>query len=140
MKRIFALFLAAVLLPVAALADLPDISSLTLDELTALNQRVQLSMFEKGSLIDGVKVSSGIYTVGVDIPAGVYRIEYRPMLDTSFCSFMAYNESDENFLSFITTLGFDSSTEISKIDFANGTHVEISGGDVYFYTYTGLFH
>ena len=137
MKRILTVILALVLLCPSALADV-DLSSMSADELLALNKQISLDLFEKQALVDGVKVPAGQYTVGDDIPAGTYRIEYRGSLNTSFVSFMASNE--ETWLSFSTILGFDSSSEIGKLELPEKTHIEITGGDVYFYTYTGLFH
>ena len=141
MKKLIAfIMIIAMLLPAAVSAeDLFEkkLGDLTFDELMLINKNIQIRLFKKEAAVDGVKVPAGEYIVGEDIPAGTYRIEYRPMTDYSFCMFTAYNE--ETWLSFYTQLGFDSSTEIGKLELPRDTHISITGGDLYFYTYTGLF-
>lgn len=138
MKKLLVLTLALALLLSSASAEDDPIAGLSLDQLLAVNSAIQLKIFSQEAAVDGVRVPAGTYVVGVDLPAGVYRVEYRPLTETSFCSFTAVNEKDV--WSFFTILGFDSSSEIGKIDLTDGTEITISGGEVYFYTYTGLFH
>ena len=113
---------------------------MTYEELQTVNSSIQLKLFEKQSLADGVKVPSGEYIVGKDIPSGTYRIEYQPLTEYDFVSFLAVNENDETWLSFHTIIGFSGTSEIGKLELPDETKVSISGGDVYFFTYTGLFH
>lgn len=139
MKKLIALLLALVLLvPAVSLADFLDVFGLSPEELQLANEMIQLRLFTEESAVNGVRVPSGTYTVGVDIPAGTYRIEYKQMYDTDFCSFLATNEKE--LFGFTTILGFSGSSEIGKIELTDETKIEITGGDVYFYTYTGLFH
>lgn len=146
MKRLFVLILALVLCCSSALADHGTVQE-WLDILGQLedvryiedaNEAVQRVLFEHYAAFDGVKVPSGEYTVGVDIPAGVYRVEFHGTYEADFASFLAINDST-NF-GYTTILGFTGASEIGKIDLTDGTVVTISSGDVYFYTYTGLFH
>ena len=144
-KLIAIILVLALLLPSASLAKSSmekkwhlRFNQYDTEELVEANKALQATLFERGAAADGVLVPAGMYVVGEDIPAGTYRIEYRPLTDVSFCTFTAVNE--ETWLSFITTLGFDSSNEIGKIELPEGTNITLSGGDVYFYTYTGLFH
>ena len=136
MKKLLVLILSMVLLYSSASADV-DLSSMSTEELLALSKRISLALFEKNALVDGVKVPAGHYIVGEDIPAGVYRIEYHGRED-SFASFLASNE--ETWLGFTSLLGFSGASEIGKLELPEGTIVEVSAGDVYFYSYTGLFH
>jgi len=70
MKKLFALLLALVLiLPAAALADLPDLSGLTYDELVQLRQKINLAIWNSEEWQE-VTVPPGIWKIGEDIPAG----------------------------------------------------------------------
>lgn len=135
-KLITLLLIAALFLPAAALADLPDISNLSSEELIELNRQIQLKLFSE-KLLDGITVPSGVYTVGTDIPEGTYRIVYHMPYDTAFCSFHL-QEAEGGIYS--TLLGFGSSTEIGKIYLRNNAYVSIDGGDVVFFPYAGLFN
>lgn len=141
MKRLITVILIMVLiLPAAAGSEdlfTTKLGDLTFDQLMILNKNIQIRLFQKGA-VSGVIVPAGVYKVGEDIPEGTYRIEYTPLTPTSFCSFMAVNE--EPFLSFFTLLGFDSSTEVGKLELPAGTEITLTGGSVTFSTYTGLFH
>lgn len=75
MKKLLTIILIlALLLPAAALADLPDISGLTKEELLQLDWQIQEQLFEY-QLDDGVLVPAGVYVVGADIPAGEYKAD-----------------------------------------------------------------
>lgn len=142
MKKIITIILVCMLfIPVLANGEellQKKLGDLTFEELSIINYNIQLRMFEKGSLIDGVKVPAGLYVVGTDIPSGTYRIEYRPSDEYDFCSFLATNEAE--MFGYQTMLGFGGASEIGKIELTDGTNIQITRGDVYFYTYTGLFH
>ena len=75
MKKLLALLLIlAITMPAAAMADLPDISNLTDDELLQLDWQIQAVLYEH-QLDDGVLVPAGVYIVGADIPAGEYKAD-----------------------------------------------------------------
>ena len=146
MKKLFVLILALALLCSSALADHGTVQQWydtlkDLDDVRYLedaNEAIQLLLFERyASSSEGVKVPAGKYLVGTDIPVGTYRIEYHGP-EMSFASFLAQNE--KTFFGFTTTLGITGGSEIGKIELTEGTNVEISDNDLYFYTYTGLFH
>ena len=144
-KLISILLIIAFLIPSVTLADRSEqikwrkrFSSLNDDGLNDVIIALQEVLFMHYISADGVKIPSGQYTVGTDIPPGTYRIEYKPLTETSFCNFLAVNEKTG--FGYTTILGFDSSNEIGKIELTEGTEITLTGGDVYFYTYTGLFH
>ena len=137
MKKLITLLLILAMLPVIALADLPNISGLTDEELIELQRQIQLKLFSE-KLIDGVKVSPGVYMVGKDIPEGEYRIEYRTEDKYSLATFSAYRE--EPFFSFVSILGYTRPTEIGKIELTDGVTVKIESDSLYFYGYSGLFN
>lgn len=68
----FALVFACFVFP--ALASSFDFSTYTNDELIELETALQAEKINRG-LAKAATVYSGIYTVGVDIPAGTYRVE-----------------------------------------------------------------
>jgi hypothetical protein len=135
-KLITLLLIAALLLPAAALADLPDISGLTEAELIELNRKIQLRLFSE-KLVEGVEVPPGVYMVGEDIPEGKYRVEYRTENKYSLATFDAYRE--EPFFSFQSILGYTNPYEIGKIELSNGIKIRIENASLFFYGYSGLF-
>ena len=73
MKRLFSLLLILALVPVVSLADLPDISELSFDELVELKQQINLALWSSDTWQE-VKVPVGTYKIGEDIPAGKWTI------------------------------------------------------------------
>ena len=73
MKKICALVLALLLIQSAALAA--DLSGMSFDELLALRDQVQRELISRPEWKE-VTVPPGEYTIGIDIPAGVYSISY----------------------------------------------------------------
>ena len=74
MKKLFIFTLIlALILPVAASADLPDLSGLTYDELVELRDRINLAMWNSQEWQE-VTVPAGVWEVGVDIPEGHWTI------------------------------------------------------------------
>lgn len=119
-------------------ADLESsLESLDLDQLYAVNDHIQKLIFQKKSdSVSGAIVPPGEYSVGVDIPAGIYRIEAQNPSMSTVCSFLATNE--ETVFGFATVLTL-SDPVIGKLELTDGTNVSVSGGTVIFSTYTGLF-
>ncbi len=80
MKRIIGvlLILSIIVFPLISIADLevPDYSSLSLDELLQINQALQSVIFEKAAQYEGIRIFPGYYEVGIDIPAGKYRVVF----------------------------------------------------------------
>lgn len=72
-KLITLLLIAALLLPALALADLPDISGLSYDELVQLKDQINLAMWNSEKWQE-VTVPAGVWKVGEDIPAGHWAI------------------------------------------------------------------
>ena len=72
MKKLIALLLA-LLLPAAALADMPDITGLSYDELVQLKDQINIAMWNSQEWQE-VNVPEGVWLVGEDIPAGHWTI------------------------------------------------------------------
>ena len=134
MKKLFAMILVLAMLPVFALADLPDISGLSESELLELSQQIQMRLFSE-KLINGVRVPIGTYVIGEDIPAGTYRI-----LSGDDISSIALYEDDSDRISELFTFGtYYNSAEIGKIVLQEGVRIKIDYSSVMFFQYTGLF-
>jgi len=82
MKRFFCLFACVVFLPFAALADLPDLSGLSFDELVQLKDQINLAIWNSEDWQE-VTIPVGMYKIGEDIPAGRWTITPYP---DSYCS------------------------------------------------------
>ena len=73
MKRLICLFFALIVCPVFSLADLPDISGLSFDELVQLQDQINLAMWNSQEWQE-VTVPPGTWKIGEDIPAGHWSI------------------------------------------------------------------
>ena len=134
MKKLITLLLIAVLLlPAAALADLPDISGLTHNELIELNHRIQMRLFSE-KLMNGVNIPVGRYTVGEDIPAGSYRVA----ISAENGLIVIYSPDEKTVCSYALGLVYDV-YEIGKITLEEGQIFDLSYGSVTLYPYSGLF-
>ena len=93
MKRALALLLALLLLTPAALAEDLDLSSMTFEELCALKQRINDEIVTRPEW-RGVAVPKGFYTIGQDIPAGVYSVSLQDNRDTCFVGVWGHAVND----------------------------------------------
>ena len=137
MKKLITIILILAMLPVIALADLPDISGLSTDELIELSHQLQLRLFSD-QLVNGVKVPPGSYVIGEDIPAGTYRVDFPVVSDLLMGLFMAYTEDYSDYVTYY--IGENNTTAIGKVELKEGMTLEISDTTAIFYAYTGLFN
>ena len=77
MKKLVAFILALIVVPVAVLADIPDISDLTYDELVQLKDKINLAMWNSKEWQE-ITVPAGVWVIGKDIPAGHWTIKPLP--------------------------------------------------------------
>ena len=138
MKRFLCLLLAFVLFSVVSLADLPDISFLTHDELIELNHQISLRLFGE-KLVNGVDVPAGVYIVGEDIPVGVYRIELSDHSSTSVLA-VINNKAENKYIASHAFGDIWSAFEVGRIELYEGNVIEITYSPLRFYAYTGLFN
>ena len=135
MKKLFCFVLVLCLLPLFALADVPDISDLNDEELLLLLQNVQRRLFDD-HLVEGVSVPPGTYIIGEDIPAGVYRIEITG--GTGYYD-LRVSPGGNKIHTGLTGKGYDV-TEIGKIEMSEGNELFIGNSTFVFFPYTGIFH
>ena len=138
MKKILAIILAvALILPAAVFADIPDISSLTNDELLTLNHEIQLRLFSE-KLVNGIQIPAGKYIVGEDIPEGIYRVETADKVLSPMITI--YNEGKAKIVGSYLLGDIYGSYEVGKLDLGKDYIIEVDFSPVVFYPYTGLFN
>lgn len=136
MKKLITMFLIlALAMPALALADLPDISGLSREDLIELNYRIQMLLFSQ-QLVEGVNVPPGQYIIGEDIPAGTYRIEITG--GTGFYD-VYEKEGGRTILTGLTGKSYDV-LEIGKITLEDGNVLALYNSTFVFFPYTGLFN
>lgn len=138
MKKLITFFLILTLVvPAAALADLPDISGLSQDELIELSHQIQLRLFNE-KLVNGVVVPVGTYIIGEDIPEGSYRLELETPLNNSMITINSKNKGKVIGSHLLGEIyGF---FEVGKITLEKDQVIEITFGPLKIYPYTGLFN
>ena len=134
-KLITVILILALLLPAAALADLPDISGLSSDELLELNHQIQMLLFSE-KLVQGITVEQGKYIIGEDIPAGTYRIEI-----TGIGGFYdLYDKPDGKKIAAGLTGSTYHVDGIGKLILEEGNYLCFTNSTFIFYPYTGVFY
>ena len=90
-----------------------------------------------GASEEGLTISPGKYLVGIEIPAGTYKVICEG--NYSITSFDVYDSSTATRPSYSTILtAFLGNTEIGKIELSSGNIVEIKDGSVVFYKYQDI--
>ena len=148
MKKLIAfLMIIALLLPAAVMADLPDISSLSYDELVSLRDQLNIAIWNSADWQE-VEVPEGIWTVGKDIPAGHWTVKVAGSFDILNVSY--YNILDDVgksvgrgsylFMETLATSQYSDNghtyLESTDIDMKDGWYFECSGS-VIFTPYSG---
>ena len=149
MRKLIIVFIAFCILPTIALADIPDISHLTFDELVELKEQINLAIWNCQEWQE-VLVPEGIYQIGKDIPEGHWSIRTAAQSHTIFnVSYFDKVDAvgkgvDRNAYLFIQELaspGFSAfgevNAEVADIDMKAGWYFKC-GGAVYFTPYTGI--
>ena len=89
------------------------------------------------STAKGVTVPPGRYTIGVDIPAGTYRLEFP---DDDFDTGMIYIYSTSEYPDRWYTVGkFAQVQMFGKLELAEGEILDLQDTTATFFTYAGLF-
>ena len=109
MKKLLCIIMILCMLPVISLAD--DLASMSYNALIELSRQVTAEIMSRPEWKE-VEVPSGEWTVGVDIPAGVYSIT--PV--GSSANFSCY---DENGMLQVNLLCFDGKP-IGKVELKEG--------------------
>lgn len=138
-KLITVILILALLLPAAVLADLPDISGLTDEELLHLDWQIQAILYEH-QLDDGVLVPQGTYVVGADIPAGEYRADAVSDVGGSVTVYKNYDSYQKGGLNYLEEfmLGEMWGTLTFRLKIEEGNVLVIRSNSLRLYFYHGL--
>lgn len=121
MKKVIALVIALVLLGSSAMAEIPDVSSLTDDELETLQKALSAEVSERGIEKSAVLVQ-GTYVCGQDIPAGSYL--FTSFADKGSGVFAVYTKNETDYPSKIKVVDSASTKRDSSY------YVTLEEGDV----------
>jgi len=130
-KLITLILILAMFLPAIALADLPDISGLSTDELIELNHLIQMKLFSE-KLNDGIRIPQGTYIIGEDIPAGSYRV----LIEGDSGSYQLYRGNTLILNGIVGT--YFNLNEVGRIILSDGNVLQLNQCVFIFYPYTGL--
>lgn len=132
MKKLIAVIAALALLFAVAVAESVDLSAMTFEELAQLQKAIIQEMQSRDEF-KSVWVPQGVYTVGEDIPAGVYSFS-----SNSRAAIEIYSGDPSDIANYrgMYTLGKDE--VVAKYELKDGYYVEIKYDPILFETYTGL--
>lgn len=133
MKKLFC-FVAVFLLSlsfVAVAETSVNLQTMTLDELLLLHDAIHKELANRNFESKDVTVPPGRYTVGVDIPAGVYTVTLAGRMMSMFTTYTPSGSYD-----LVYTLSPEAN--IGKLELQDGQTVEISVEAVVFSAYEGL--
>jgi len=149
MKRFLCLLFLVVFLPVLSLADLPDISSLTYDELVQLKDQINLAMWNSEEWQE-VAVPEGVWIVGEDIPIGHWSMTFpsdssRKWVSFTYCDMLDESGTDAGnqfyckIYSYQTIGSPDNDNYPGKVDInlKPGTYIVVNHGPIIFTPYSG---
>lgn len=150
MKRLIAIIMIiALAVPALAVADLPDISKLTYDELVQLKDNINLAMWNSQEWQE-VTVPVGVWVVGEDIPIAHWSISLSPEASGKWAKIIYCDRIDESGLDAgnqfdckiyaylnVASPDNDRYPQTIDIDLKPGTFLIIGNGSVVFTPYAG---
>jgi len=113
-------------LAASALAKVPDVSALTIDELLTLRANVEQRIdteFYQGEFT----IPVGHWLIGVDIPAGTYSVTLG-----AFSTFGTEKWEDKQQAIYFETGNFESTRILPKVVLLEGTTITVATADVTF--------
>ena len=113
LKRFACVLLVLVFLPIVSLADLPDLSGLSYDELVQLRDQINIAIWNSAEWQE-VSVPPGLWKIGDDIPAGHWTI--RPGINHGYF-YVWYFEKPNEFNKPFATLTKHTSQALATEDF-----------------------
>lgn len=148
MKRIAAFVAAIMLLSSYALADI-DLSTMTLEELNALKQQINLEIASRPE-VKSVTVPVGVWEIGKDIPAGHWTMTVEDGHSSDFATIVYCSNLNETgkgadimskvfFHDYIKVPGSSAPVELTSLDLDMnaGMYLIINSCPVIFTPYSG---
>ena len=150
MKKLIAVIIAiSLFFSSFALADIPDISGLSYDELVQLRDQINIAMWNSKEWQE-VTVPVGVWVVGEDIPIAHWSISLSPTASGQWASIKycdkldksgtdAANRYDCNIYAYLDIGAPTNDRYPQKIDLVleSGTYIIIGNGPVVFTPYSG---
>lgn len=148
MKKVITLILIFVMMFLCSTALADDVAKYKLqrhglsdDKIMEMYQLTMEEMERRGlspySSQHGVIVPAGRYTVGIDIPAGVYRLEFP---DDEYDAGMIYIYEQDEYPAKWYSVGKGAQVPVyGKLELVEGTVFDLQDTTATFFVYTGLF-
>lgn len=111
-------------------AESIDIHSMSSEELTSLRTAINAELLSRG-IEKEVTVPPGRYTVGVDVPAGVYTLNHSGALLSMVTTYTTKGLIDLSF-------NVSAAEPVGKLELADGQEIQILLESVIFKPYKGL--
>ena len=128
--RLLSMVLAMLLIfPATAFAEL-NFADYSVEDLISLKTEIHSEIIRRTSDDNTTRVPMGRYTVGVDIPAGAYKL-----ICASDRGMVSLFTADGNVITYYTMYYLE---EVGRIDLQDGQIVEIQWGAIVFSTYRGI--
>ena len=132
MKRMLALLLVLLTLaPISHAENAVDLSAMSTEELVLLRNAVIAELGARNFNDKEVTVPPGRYTVGIDIPAGVYTLTRTEKYFSAINTYTANGQYDLHFQ-------VEDGKAVGKLELTEGQTVEITYESVIFKPYVGL--
>jgi hypothetical protein len=147
MKRFLIIIFAVIIIPTSSFAlsstgrKMRQKFTIMTDEEILEMYDLILDQFERRNLspyssMHGVVVPAGTYQVGIDIPAGSYRLEFP---DDDFDSGRLFTYNKDGSINKILFVGkLENVQTIGKLDLIDGTYFDLEDTTAIFYKYAGL--
>ncbi|NLM85578.1 MAG: hypothetical protein GX171_02665 [Clostridiales bacterium] len=141
MKKVTALFLAILMLTIPTALASGDLAGMTLEQLIQLRTQIEAELLIRGES-ESLGVPPGRYIVGVDIPAGIYKVT---VSNSSVVGGMLVVYPDKkkmdsqgayNVMELLS--GMTGNEVLGKVELNEGNGVWISNGMLTFEMYKGI--
>ena len=131
MKRFLIVLVVLSLFVTCAFAESYDLKSMTTDEIVALQSQIIKELTKRNFPTASFTVPMGEYIVGVDIPAGNYRVIY-------WGKYISSVEVTDANGDYVCTHALENSAVIGKLPLIEGHTIKILYDKVHFSPYNGI--
>lgn len=132
-KLLIAILIILLLLPNVLAA--PSLSVMSTDELIKLKTNIQAELMAREE-VKSFEVPTGIYEVGVDLPAGTYTITLKSGYSSIFA--VANTEKEISSYDYLQSFTIEQENILGKFRLEEGMFIRNSTNPIILTTYTGL--